>query len=127
MPSNFTVTNLLDSPLYSLPAAAPPGSFRAAVAAANANPGADTIDFATSGTIALTNGASVRFPVGGTEMLVPLTIGCLTVAGNWAVRQSCSWEGRPATYEVSGEGWFQATLRAAEGLLPRGGCSGAAS
>ena len=37
MPSTFAVTNLLDSG---------PGSFRAAVAAANANPGADAIDFA---------------------------------------------------------------------------------
>ena len=43
----FTVINLLDSG---------PDSLRAAVAAANANPGADTIDFATTGTIALTSG-----------------------------------------------------------------------
>src|SRR4051812_14239999 len=47
LPSTFTVTNLLDSGA---------GSLRAAVAAANANPGADTIDFATTGTIALTSG-----------------------------------------------------------------------
>jgi urease beta subunit len=45
--STFTVLNLLDSG---------PDSLRAAVAAANANPGADTIDFATTGTIALTTG-----------------------------------------------------------------------
>ena len=47
LPSTFTVTNLLDTG---------PGSLRAAVAAANANPGADDIDFATTGTIALTSG-----------------------------------------------------------------------
>jgi len=47
LPSTFTVTNLLDTG---------PDSLRAAVAAANANPGADTIDFATAGTIALTSG-----------------------------------------------------------------------
>ena len=47
LPSTFTVTNLLDSG---------PGSLRAAVAAANANPGADAIDFATTGTITLTSG-----------------------------------------------------------------------
>src|SRR5438034_10988843 len=47
MPSTFTVTNLLDTGA---------GSLRAAVAAANANPGADAIDFATTGTIALTSG-----------------------------------------------------------------------
>ena len=41
------MTNLLDSG---------PGSLRAAVAAANANPGADAIDFATTGTITLTSG-----------------------------------------------------------------------
>ena len=47
LPSTFTVTNLLDSG---------PGSLRAAVTAANANPGADSIDFAPTGTIALTSG-----------------------------------------------------------------------
>src|SRR5262245_20821974 len=47
LPSTFTVTNLLDSGA---------GSLRAAVSAANANPGADTIDFATTGTIGLTSG-----------------------------------------------------------------------
>src|SRR5581483_8866598 len=41
LPSTFTVTNLLDSGT---------GSLRAAVAAANASPGADAIDFATTGT-----------------------------------------------------------------------------
>src|SRR5688572_8625220 len=47
LPSTFTVTNLLDSGT---------GSLREAVVAANANPGADAIDFATTGTIALTSG-----------------------------------------------------------------------
>jgi hypothetical protein len=47
MPSTFTVTNLLDTG---------PGTLRAAVSAANANPGADVINFATTGTIALTSG-----------------------------------------------------------------------
>src|SRR5436305_11545862 len=47
LPSTFTVLNLLDSG---------PGSLRAAVAAANANPGPDAIDFAATGTIALTTG-----------------------------------------------------------------------
>src|SRR4051794_186014 len=47
LPSTFTVLNLDDSG---------PDSLRAAVAAANATPGADTIDFATTGTIALTSG-----------------------------------------------------------------------
>ena len=43
----FTVTNLLDSG---------PGSLRAAIVSANANPGPDAIDFATTGTITLTSG-----------------------------------------------------------------------
>ena len=47
LPSTFTVLNLLDNG---------PDSLRAAVVAANANPGADAIDFATTGTIALTSG-----------------------------------------------------------------------
>jgi hypothetical protein len=50
VPSTFTVTNLLDGG---------PGSLRAAVAGANANPGADTIDFAPAahdGTIVLAGG-----------------------------------------------------------------------
>src|SRR5262245_38655089 len=47
LPSPFTVLNLLDSGA---------GSLRDAVAAANANPGADAIDFATTGTITLTSG-----------------------------------------------------------------------
>src|SRR5262245_41779680 len=47
LPSTFTVLNLDDSG---------PDSLRAAIVAANANPGADEIDFATTGTIALLTG-----------------------------------------------------------------------
>jgi hypothetical protein len=73
-PSTFTVLNLNDSG---------PDSLRAAVAAANANPGADAIDFATTGTIALTTGQL--------EITDSLTIngpgaGALTVSGNDASR-----------------------------------------
>ena len=47
LPSTFTVTNLLDTGADSL---------RAAITAANANPGADTIDFGVTGSIGLTSG-----------------------------------------------------------------------
>src|SRR5205085_8247832 len=74
VPSTFTVTNLLDGGSDSL---------RAAVAAANANPGADTIDFATTGTIALTSGEL--------DITDSLTIngpgaGALTVSGTYVSR-----------------------------------------
>src|SRR4029077_4209577 len=46
LPSTFTVINLNDSG---------PGTSRGRVVAAKANPGADVIDFATTGTIALTS------------------------------------------------------------------------
>jgi hypothetical protein len=74
LPSTFTVTNLLDSGA---------GTLREAVEAANANPGADTIDFATTGTIALTSGQL--------DITDSLTIngpgaGALTVSGNHASR-----------------------------------------
>src|SRR5687767_7533184 len=45
--STFTVVNLLDSG---------PDSLRAAVVAANANPGPDAIDFGVTGSIGLTSG-----------------------------------------------------------------------
>src|SRR5947209_19480060 len=74
MPSTFTVTNLLDSG---------PDSLRTAVAAANANPGADAIDFAVTGTIGLTSGEL--------DITDSLTIngpgaGALTVSGNQVSR-----------------------------------------
>src|SRR5262249_44345670 len=74
LPSTFTVTNLLDNGS---------GSLRAAVAAANANPGADAIDFATTGTITLTSGQL--------DITDSLTINgpgadALTVSGNQASR-----------------------------------------
>src|SRR5947207_4943755 len=68
LPSTFTVLNLNDGG---------PGSLRAAVAAANANPGADTIVFAKglSGTIELTSG----------ELLITDSV---TVSGPGAARLS---------------------------------------
>jgi hypothetical protein len=74
LPSTFTVLNLNDSG---------PDSLRAAVVAANASPGADTIDFATTGTISLTSGEL--------DITDGLTIngpgaGALTVSGNHASR-----------------------------------------
>src|SRR5262245_57953184 len=74
LPSTFTVLNLLD---------AGSGSLRAAVAAANTNPGTDTINFGTTGTIALTSGQL--------DITDSLTINgpgasALTVSGNNASR-----------------------------------------
>src|SRR5262249_30684308 len=74
LPSTFTVLNLLDTG---------PGSLRAAVAAANTNPGADTINFGTTATIALTSGElditdSVTINGPGAD--------ALTVSGNHASR-----------------------------------------
>ena len=74
MPSTFTVTNLLDAGTDSL---------RAAITAANANPGADTIDFGVTGSIGLTSGQL--------DITDSLTIngpgaGALTVNGNHASR-----------------------------------------
>jgi Calx-beta domain len=70
LPSTFTVTNLLDSGT---------GSLRAAVAAADANPGGDDIDFGVTGSISLTSGQL--------DITDSLTIngpgaGALTVSGN---------------------------------------------
>ena len=74
LPSTFTVVNLLDSGA---------GSLRAAVAAANASPGADAVDFAVTGTIALTGGQL--------DLTDDLTIrgpgvAALTVSGNHTSR-----------------------------------------
>jgi hypothetical protein len=74
LPSTFTVTNLLDSGA---------GSLRAAVASANANPGADTIDFATTGTIALTSG---KLDITDSLTINGPGASALTVSGNDASR-----------------------------------------
>jgi hypothetical protein len=74
MPSTFTVTNLLDSGA---------GSLRAAVAAANANPGADAINFATTGTIGLTSG---QLDITDSVTINGPGAGALTVSGNHASR-----------------------------------------
>src|SRR5262245_44864853 len=74
LPSTFTVTNLLDSGADSL---------RAAVAAANANPGADTIDFATTGTIGLTSG---ELDITDSVTINGPGEGALTVSGTYASR-----------------------------------------
>ena len=74
LPSIFTVTNLLDSG---------PDSLRAAVAAANANPGADDIDFATTGTIGLTSG---QLDITDSVTINGPGASALTVSGNHASR-----------------------------------------
>ncbi len=74
LPSTFTVTNLLDSG---------PGSLRAAVSAANANPGADGINFATTGTIALTSG---ELDITDSLTITGPGLNTLTVSGNHASR-----------------------------------------
>jgi hypothetical protein len=86
VPATFQVTNLADAGV---------GSLRQAVLHANANPGADDIDFAVTGTIALTSGplaltdgvaingpgadlltvAGYGFWVGATAQLSGLTLG----------------------------------------------------
>src|SRR5262249_24953837 len=95
LPSTFTVLNLLDSG---------PDSLRAEVAAANVNPGADAIDFATTGTIALTSGEL--------DIIDSLTIngpgaGALTVSGA-GVSPVCAIAGDP-TVVIAGltvaNGW----------------------
>jgi hypothetical protein len=74
LPSTFTVTNLLDSG---------PGSLRAAVAAANANPGADVINVATTGTIALTSG---ELDITDSLTINGPGLNSLTVSGNHVSR-----------------------------------------
>src|SRR5262249_28112346 len=68
------VLNLLDSGA---------GSLRAAVAAANTNPGADTIDFAVTGTIGLTSG---ELDITDSLTLNGPGVSALTVSGNHASR-----------------------------------------
>src|SRR5439155_16564232 len=74
MPSTFTVLNLLDNG---------PASLRAAVVAANANPGADAIDFATTGTITLTSGA---LDITDSLTINGPGVNALTVSGNHVSR-----------------------------------------
>jgi hypothetical protein len=82
LPSTFTVMNLNDSG---------PGSLRAAIAAANTNPGPDTIDFADglSGTITLTTG----------ELLITDSV---TINGPGAKRLSVSGNDSSRVFDVSG-------------------------
>jgi hypothetical protein len=70
LPSTFTVLNLLDTGA---------GSLRAAVTAANANPGADVINFATTGTIALTSG---ELDITDSLTINGPGVNSLTVSGN---------------------------------------------
>jgi hypothetical protein len=74
VPSTFTVTNLLDNGA---------GSLRGAVIAANANPGADVINFATTGTIALTSG---ELDITDSLTINGPGVNSLTVSGNDASR-----------------------------------------
>jgi predicted outer membrane repeat protein len=72
--STFTVTNLLDSG---------PDSLRAAVASANANPGPDAIDLATTGTITLTSG---QLSITDSLTISGPGIDALTISGGGASR-----------------------------------------
>src|SRR5262245_16469153 len=74
LPSTFSVLNLLDSG---------PDSLRAAVVAANANPGPDAIDFAVTGTIALTSG---ELDITDSLTINGPGVNALTVSGNHASR-----------------------------------------
>src|SRR2546423_14073645 len=74
LPSTFTVLNLLDSG---------PDSLRAAVVAANANPGPDAINFATTGTIALTSG---QLNITDSLTINGPGVNSLTVSGNHVSR-----------------------------------------
>jgi hypothetical protein len=75
-PATFTVTNLNDAGL---------GSLRAAIAAANANPGPDTVVFAggLSGTIGLTTGTLLLTDAATTTILGP-GAGVISVSGSGA-------------------------------------------
>ena len=81
LPSTFTVTNLLDSGA---------GSLREAVASANANPGADTIEFTTTGTIGLTSGQ------------LDIT-DSLTINGPGASALTVSGEGLSRVFAIAGD------------------------
>jgi hypothetical protein len=102
LPSTFTVTNLNDSG---------PGSLRAAVLAANAHPGPDTINFKpgltgtiklTSGELAVTDSVNIQGP-GALQ---------ITVSGNHASR----------IFDISGGASVQISgLTVANGLASQGG------
>jgi hypothetical protein len=85
LPSTFTVTSLLGSGA---------GSLREAVSAANANPGADTIDFAVTGTIGLTT-------IGLTSSQLDIT-DSLTINGPGASALTVSGEGASRVFGIAG-------------------------
>src|SRR5262245_50818377 len=102
LPSTFTVLNLGD---------AGAGSLRAAVAAANANPGADAIDFqpGLSGAIALTSG----------ELAVTDS---LAVQGPGAEKLTVSGSGASRVFNISSAVTVTlARLTVADGLADQGG------
>src|SRR5262245_53570360 len=102
LPSTFTVLNLAD---------AGDGSLRAAVAAANAHAGADTIEFrpGLTGTIALTGGE------------LAITDG-LTVEGPGADRLTVSGGGTSRVFDIGGGAAVTlAGLTVADGLAGQGG------
>ena len=72
--ATFTVTSKKDSG---------PGSLRQAILDANANPGADTVDFAVTGTITLTSG---ELAITDALTIIGPSAGTLTINGNYASR-----------------------------------------
>ncbi len=113
VPSTFTVTNLLDD--------GSAGSLRVAITAANANPGADVIDFAPGliGTIGLTKG---ELDITDSLTLTGPGAGSLTVSGNNAGRVFNVAAG--TTDAISGltiaNGRTQSALESGAGILNAG-------
>lgn len=70
-----------------------------------------------SGSIVVTAGEQITFADAGTVMHVPLTIGNITVAGNWKAQQCCSSSRYAVPYPVIGQGSFQATISAADVIV----------
>ena len=107
LPSTFTVLNLLDSGA---------GSLRAAVVAANANPGPDAIDFATTGTIALTSG---ELDITDSLTINGPGVNALTISGNH-VSRVFGLAGNP-TVSIAGltvaNGWTSGSRAAASPWL----------
>jgi len=83
MAATFTVTNLSDGP-----APGPAGSLRAALTSANANGGADTIDFLAglTGTITLSDGQLRLTDTAGATTIIGAGADMITVSGNNASR-----------------------------------------